>query len=65
MKDDGGKETVINNIIKSNEILDSELYLISLKLSICMITNLYIILPNHALMRVRSSLSFDLVVELI
>ena len=65
MKDDGGKETGINNIIKSNEILDSELYLISLKLSIYMITNLYIILPNHALMRVRSSLSFDLVVELI
>jgi len=65
MKDDGGKETDINNIIKSNEILDSELYLISLKLSIYMITNLYIILPNHALMRVRSSLSFDLVVELI
>ena len=63
MKDEGGKETVINNIIKSNEILDSELYLISLKLSIYMITNLYIILPNHALMRVRSSLSFDLVVE--
>ena len=31
MKDDGGKETGINNIIKSNEILDSELYLISLK----------------------------------
>lgn len=65
MKDEGGKEIVINNIIKSNEILDSELYLISLKLSIYMITNLYIILPNHALMRVRSSLSFDLVVELI
>ena len=63
MKDDGGKETDINNIIKSNEILDSELYLISLKLSIYMITNLYIILPNHALMRVRCSLSFDLVVE--
>jgi len=40
MKDDGGKETGINNIIKSNEILDSELYLISLKLSIFMITNL-------------------------
>ena len=40
MKDDEGKETVINNIIKSNEILDSELYLISLKLSIFMITNL-------------------------
>jgi hypothetical protein len=40
MKDDGGKETVINNIIKSNEILDSELYLISLKLSIYMITKL-------------------------
>jgi len=40
MKDDRGKETGINNIIKSNEILDSELYLISLKLSIFMITNL-------------------------
>ena len=40
MKDDGGKETGINNIIKSNEILDYELYLISLKLSIFMITNL-------------------------
>jgi hypothetical protein len=40
MKDDGGKETGINNIIKSDEILDSELYLISLKLSIFMITNL-------------------------
>jgi hypothetical protein len=39
MKDDGGKETVINNIIKSNENLDSEFYFISIKLSILMITN--------------------------
>ena len=34
------KETVINNIIKSNENLDSEFYLIPIKLSIFMITNL-------------------------
>jgi hypothetical protein len=40
MKDDGVKETVINNIIKSNENLDSEFYLVSKKLSIFMITNL-------------------------
>jgi hypothetical protein len=32
MKDDGSKETVINNIIKSNENLNSEYYLISIKL---------------------------------
>ena len=40
MRDDGAKETFINNIIKSNENLDSEFYLISIKLSIFMITNL-------------------------
>jgi hypothetical protein len=40
MKDDGVKETVINNIIKSNENLDSEFYLVPKKLSIFMITNL-------------------------
>jgi hypothetical protein len=40
MKDDGGKETVINNIIKSNENFDSKFYLIPIKLSIIMITNL-------------------------
>jgi hypothetical protein len=34
------KETVINNIIKSNKNLDSEFFLIPIKLSIFMITNL-------------------------
>jgi len=34
------KETIINNIIKSNKNLDSEFFLIPIKLSIFMITNL-------------------------
>jgi len=34
------KETIINNIINSNKNLDSEFFLIPIKLSIFMITNL-------------------------
>ena len=40
MKDDGGKESIINSLIKSNENFDSEFYLIPIKLSIFTITNL-------------------------
>ena len=47
MKDDGGKETVINNIIKSNENLDSEFYLRPIKLSIFMIINLLYYVTEH------------------
>jgi hypothetical protein len=49
MKDDGGKEAVINNIIKSNENFDSEFYLIPIKLSIFTITNLlyYVTEPGY------------------
>jgi hypothetical protein len=53
------KETVINNIIKSNENLDSEFYLIPIKLSIFIITNLLYYVTNPVIMRIRSSQSLS------